>query len=516
MKRIVLAILAVSIPSIAQQINPNQIKGAPKVVQNITGVDAGAQVNSFILGCGGNPCSIFIPAGSYTFTTPIVLASNVELFGAGRDLTTLLYTGTSGTPMSPGHTGVAGTPGIFAGASTANVKIRDLSIQGSIETVGTYASYNNLLGISIAGTNSVVDSVRVSHFWGYGACLNSVGSRNTVSNSISEYCTFQIGMTGDHLTAINNYISNHYSAASATEPPATIGYHYWDGFLAEGLSYSLIEGNTAEDNGSAGIYTGGGSSFSHDNRYANNHSRHNWGRGFDMGVSGDESATNANNNITMTANVGIDNNGGNFWLICNNNSRVIGNYSEFTSDYPTFFGSQADIGNRSGIALGDFCGTASADLASNNVVSGNTAIDYLGGGGVGLNFNTKATSIGNTFSANTNTGSFFINPLIDLTQNYIYDKTTIPLLITSPLTIMATSAQILLKFDATHSVGYSSDAAGNAFLNSTTHVFKFIDPTGTFDEFTVSPTGLSVNGNAGVTKTCTVLPTVVGGIITAC
>src|ERR1700727_2972342 len=53
------------------------------------GSDIGAKINSLVVRCGGLYCQIFIPAGNYTFATPIVLASNVELYGAGEYLSPL-------------------------------------------------------------------------------------------------------------------------------------------------------------------------------------------------------------------------------------------------------------------------------------------------------------------------------------------------------------------------------------------------------------------------------------------
>jgi hypothetical protein len=388
--------------------------------------DIGEKINVVVKKCAGMACPIQIPAGSYIFTTPIVLASNVELYGAGKDLTTLLYTGNSGTPMTAGiKNGIPGTPAILAGSGTTNVKIHDLAIQGPTETIGTFSSYNNLSGILIQGTHSVVDKVKISHFWAYTAGITIHGSFNTVSNSDVQYTVSGINAIGDHHIILNNYMSNHYSGASKVEPADMAGHHYWDGFDGEGLSYSLVQGNTAEDNAGAGIYTGGGGSFSTDNRYIGNHVQHSWGRGFDFGVTGHESSTNGHANLTITGNTAIDNNTGNYWLICDQNARMTGNYSEYTSNYPIFFGSQAGTGNRSGIVVGDICGVSSADTVNNASITGNTAIDYLGLAALGLNFNIKAISVGNTFSSNTTNAGFFISPTADRKRNHLSRNTTL-------------------------------------------------------------------------------------------
>ncbi len=212
-----------------------------------TGSDIGAKINSLVVRCGGLHCQIFIPAGNYTFTSPIVLASNVELYGAGEYLSTLNYEGSSGTTA------------ITAKGVTTKVKIHDLQVIGRPETIGVPPSYNSNFAISIAGTFSTLDKVHVAHFWGYGGMVNVQGSYNAVSNSDLQYGTFCLGLTGSHQTAKHNYLSNHYSAASRYEAPAV---HYWDGIASEGLSYALIEGNTVEDNGQSGIYEGGNGSVS--------------------------------------------------------------------------------------------------------------------------------------------------------------------------------------------------------------------------------------------------------------
>ena len=71
------------------------------------GADIGAKINGIITFCAGAVCPIYIPAGTFTYTTPIVLASNVELFGAGEYITNLFF-----NPGSPANA-ISGTGGII-------------------------------------------------------------------------------------------------------------------------------------------------------------------------------------------------------------------------------------------------------------------------------------------------------------------------------------------------------------------------------------------------------------------
>ncbi len=358
-----------------------------------TGSDIGAKINSLVARCGGLDCRIFVPVGNYTFTTPIVLASNVELYGAGEYLSTINYEGS------------AGTTAIAAKAPTTNVKIHDLQVIGKPETIGTPASYNSNFAISIAGTYSTIDKVHVAHFWGYGGMVNVQGSHNTISNSDLQYGTFCLGLSGSHQTAKHNYLSNHYSAASKYELPAV---HYWDGIASEGLSYALIEDNTVEDNGQSGIYEGGNGSVSEFNKIIHNVVKSNWNRGIDSGVTGHVSARNGINSLTIIGNHAIDNLENNIWVICVQKATISSNYTEYTSDYPKLFGQRA-ANTRSGIAVGDICGASPGDTTNCITVLGNTSIDYQNTAVVGINLNIKATSANNTISNNSNNSRYYFS-----------------------------------------------------------------------------------------------------------
>jgi Right handed beta helix region len=377
------------------------------------GSDIGAKINTLVAGCAGTYCPIFIPAGAYTFTTPVVLASNVELFGAGQNKTILTY---KALHPSAGSSATAAqmTTAVTAGDSTTKVKIHDLQILGTQETVGSPATYNNTQGILLKGTYSTIDKVKVAHHWAYGSPIVIGGSHNTLSNSDVEYGTFCVSLSGSYQTVSKNYISNHYSTASAAEAPAV---HYWDGIVSEGLTYALIDGNTVEDNGQSGIYEGGNGSLSAHNKINNNLVQHNWNRGIDNGVTGHASKGNGVLSLTITNNHVIDNLEDNIWLICVQQADVTGNRTEYTSNYPVFFKSKA-ANTRSGIVVGDLCGPDPQDTTSNISVTGNTVSDYQTST-IGLNFNVKPASIGNKFTGNTNNAQFYVSPHAVLAKNTV-------------------------------------------------------------------------------------------------
>lgn len=379
-----------------------------------TGVDIGAKVNALVTACGGASCSIYIPAGMYNFKTPIVLASNIELYGAGKQHTILNYTAL--TPTVGGSTTIAYiTTAITAGSSTTKVTIHDLQVNGTREIIGSPSSYNNTTAINLAGTYSVINRVKVGHFWAYGSPIGIGGSHNTLSNSDIEFGTFCVALTGEYQTVTKNFISNHYSSASAAEAPKV---HYWDGIVAEGLSYSLIEGNTVEDNGQSGIYEGGNNSVSSHNTITGNLVRHNWNRGIDNGVTGNVTSANGLSVLTITHNHVIDNLEDNIWLVCVQGATVQGNQTEYTPNYPAFFGSHA-TSTRSGIVVTDTCGIAPQDISNNVIVMENTVADYQGTSVIGLNLAIKTKSIGHKFTGNSSNSRFYVGPSVTLTKNTI-------------------------------------------------------------------------------------------------
>lgn len=113
MKRILVALLALSIPSFAQTINPNQVRGTA-VVQSPTGsqpvsqlngvlyvnpssaTDLVTQVNTLFTGCSF-ACEVHIPAGNYTVTSGTILINHAtqSLTGDGKDKVRITYAGTN-------------------------------------------------------------------------------------------------------------------------------------------------------------------------------------------------------------------------------------------------------------------------------------------------------------------------------------------------------------------------------------------------------------------------------------
>jgi len=373
-----------------------------------SGSDIGAKINFLMALCAGLACSIYIPAGTYSFTTPIFLATNVELYGAGKYRTTLNYSG------------AANTTAITAGPSTTHVNIHDFQLKGPVEILSTPSSYNSLSGITILGDDTTIDSMAISHFWS-GADIGLAGKNNTVSNSDLEYGKFGISLGGTYNTAKNNHISNHYSLAQTFEAPAV---HYWDGIISEPASYALIEGNFVEDNGQSGIYEGGNSDISKGNRVISNTVLHNWNRGIDNGVTGDI-GINGVFELDVSGNYLVDNLADNLWLVCVQHATVMGNISVYTKDYARFFGARLSK-SRSGIVIADICGSASQDITKYVSVIGNSIFDYTGTALAGFNFNVKASSIGNTFIGNANNGNFFISDTVDRIQNTIMQQNTSP------------------------------------------------------------------------------------------
>ena len=71
--------------------------------------------------------------------------------------------------------------------------------------------------------------------------------------------------------------------------------HYWDGIAVNGTGSfgALVDGNTLEDNGDAGVFLGSNTQGNTINaKVVNNHIFHNWNRGIDAGVTGDVNTTN--------------------------------------------------------------------------------------------------------------------------------------------------------------------------------------------------------------------------------
>jgi len=450
------------------------------------GSDIGAKINTLIAACAGGPCPIYIPAGTYgPYTTPIVMASNVELYGAGSAQTKLLYNGASGTYA------------INIASSVSYMTVHDFSLTGPVETPSNLTSYNNLSGISMAGNHNTITKMKVAHFWQNGGMIGLGGSFNTISDNDLEYGTYIILGNGTNHIIRHNYVSNHYSQAKAFEPPLN---HYWDGIGTESLQNSLIEGNTTIDNATAGIYTGGGGfGNAFGNRIIGNFVKNNWQHGIDTGVTGDVTAGNSVTNTVIADNISIDNAGANIWSICNQGMSITGNFVSYTSEFTTFFGSPP-LSSDAGIAIGDICGTAALDVESNVSVTGNTIMSEFPTQGISYNV---AKGIGNVVANNSNTGAQFdfINSALDLTKNTYNAQNTLGQNITNPVKITATSNPLTLCFSAGVCSLTSVDGNGAEFHAAS--LFNFLGP-------------FSVNGGAAISSSTNVMQTSAGASTGTC
>ena len=373
---------------------------------NVSG-DIGAKVNAAAASCKA-VCDIAIPAGLFTYSTPIVLPSNANLYCAGRKATHLVY-------MGAAHTYAIRSSG-------DNVRIHDCSLTSTPETPSNLSSYNGVLAISLTGTHSSIFNMDVAHFWGYGNMVELAGSFNSLHDSDLEYGTFVVGIPGSNSTVLNNYISNHYSKAQSYEKPAT---HYWDGINGEGARNSLISGNTVIDNGQSGIYMGGNGTVAFNNRIEGNQVRYNWNRGIDQGVTGDVVVgKNSVQNETITGNNVYNNLSANIWLACVQKAIVSRNISSYDGNYATYFGSRADPKGKAGIALYEACGTrTNADVVSSVVVSGNTVSDSTVNQNISVNVSRGS---GNTVQDNVINQFDYLNPGLDRSRNTYHPSRVTP------------------------------------------------------------------------------------------
>lgn len=458
-----------------------------------TGADIGAKINAIVAACSLSACPIYIPSGTYTFSTPIVLASNVDLSGAGISNTTLLYTGATTTYA------------ITMPSTTGNTVVHDFAVQGPIEVPSNLSSYNTVSGISMAGNHNTIHNMKVSHFWQYAGMVGVGGTFNTVSDSDLEYGTYIILMNGANHIIRHNYISNHYSQAKAFEAPLV---HYWDGIGSESVQNTLIDGNTAIDNATAGIYTGGGGfGNAFGNRIVNNFVQYNWQHGIDIGVSGDVTAGNSVTNTVIANNISIDNQGANIWSVCNQGISITGNYAAYTPAYTTFFGI-APLTSNALIAIAEICGSATLDVESNVSVVGNTLMSSANVQGISYNV---IKGVGNVVSGNSNTGSQvdFLAAGLDLTKNTYNVQNILGQNLTNPVKITNTGTPLTICNTGTNCVQFAADAAGNSFMAATS--FNFLGG-GTLAAASVTPANGKTTTVGGLT-TCAL--TFTKGILTA-
>ena len=108
----------ISWPAVAQQ-PPNTVPpGNPYAIRindHAKGTDIGAQINTTHNASPGTGATIEIPAGSFTYSTPIVITKPVRLIGAGKAATILKFTSTTSDAITINVTHdsvVASTPSL--------------------------------------------------------------------------------------------------------------------------------------------------------------------------------------------------------------------------------------------------------------------------------------------------------------------------------------------------------------------------------------------------------------------
>lgn len=152
------------------------------------GVDMGAKINAAYLACPSIGCHIFVPRGTYNYTTPIVFGTNnkvVILEGEGHGGAVGPYPAQiGGTTLNyTPSTGVAVT--VDTNYSNARSVLLNIAIQGPN---GTTAASNK--GVVFGGTNGAfngtLDGSSVSGF-GTGVQYNAYTSFNVIDNSIVHF-----------------------------------------------------------------------------------------------------------------------------------------------------------------------------------------------------------------------------------------------------------------------------------------------------------------------------------------
>lgn len=207
------------------------------------GVDIGAKINASLALCGQS-CEIYIPAGSYSFSTQISLPLNIygQYTLTGSNGAVLTYTGTSDaivTPIGPNGPGSSqlviegfhlyGTSAATSGIHTYptnRITIRNMIIQG----------FSNGDGIRVEGTNSsnIYDNLITNN-------LNGVHLIPTVCSASYPYSCSSTG------SGPNVYTPNAIHIF-ANQIVVNSNWCIWDdrNFNAGGLTGSL--NNTYRDN----------------------------------------------------------------------------------------------------------------------------------------------------------------------------------------------------------------------------------------------------------------------------
>jgi hypothetical protein len=153
------------------------------------GRDAGAWINAAIASLPGTGGNVYVAAGTYTFSTTIVLNKNISLHGAGSNFTILRYTGSgdavrmeAGT--SPPYMNGAITGITLAGNSKPNaVGIHHIDTIGSIYDDLTVENFTGASGAGMWFDNQAQFSERLS-LRKLSVYRNTIGWRFTNSNPL--------------------------------------------------------------------------------------------------------------------------------------------------------------------------------------------------------------------------------------------------------------------------------------------------------------------------------------------
>lgn len=250
--------------------------------------------------------------------------------------------------------------------------LKDFSIQfntgglGSIGAVQAYGVWFKDTATNCRAEGLTIDGKYTDTVMGFSNGFRLTGKDNLVKECIVTHCSMGATVRGERLRIVGGRYDNGYTLEDGG--PWNSSKPQWDGIACEGVIDCEISGVTCSNNGQSGVYIGGGGSgFSSGVRIVNCICIHNWNRGIDTGISGNQSTTNDVTNFTISDNHLRDNRETQLWLYGTNNSRISNNSVFETSEYNTLFGTQASS-TRAGIALG------LSSACVNNVIEGNTVI----------------------------------------------------------------------------------------------------------------------------------------------
>lgn len=144
-----------------------------------TGSDIGAKINAAIAACsGGNTCTVWLPQGSYSYSTTITLPAGIILECASRtsgDFSTMLnYTGSGAAIAMSGYGSQVKNCGIVLGPS-ATYGINMTGYRGIVDSVYLEGGGNSTTGIRLGGNILMVTNTTMWAIAGIGVeCDNAI------------------------------------------------------------------------------------------------------------------------------------------------------------------------------------------------------------------------------------------------------------------------------------------------------------------------------------------------------